>query len=237
VARVLPIRERGSKGRGGCATKPVILLCLLLSLSACAHFRYEAGTELKNHEIESSTLSSYDMVIGIQFRDQTEGEITEAVKGDLAAEMAQWVANLFDGSKTFKTVVNLNENRTEEVDVILRGIIESIQIEEPGISGKSIALAIISVVALVFDHYAVPKVIGSSATVDFQLIEPESYKLLWNKSITQRVKSKIRVSQSNKLIFTSVTKAVEALLTETDLPEALAKMERKPFPTQVIAAQ
>jgi hypothetical protein len=177
------------------------------------------------------------MVIGIQFRDQTEGEITEAVKGDLAAEMAQWVANLFDGSKTFKTVVNLNENRTEEVDVILRGIIESIQIEEPGISGKSIALAIISVVALVFDHYAVPKVIDSSATVDFQLIEPESYKLLWNKSITQRVKSKIRVSQSNKLIFTSVTKAVEALLTETDLPEALAKMERKPFPTQVIAAQ
>jgi hypothetical protein len=80
-------------------------------------------------------------------------------------------------------------------------------------------------------------VIGSSATVDFQLIEPESYKLLWNKSITQSVKSKIRASQSNKLIFTSVTKAVEALLTETDLPEALAKMERKPFPTQVIAAQ
>jgi hypothetical protein len=82
------------------------------------------------------------MVIGIQFRDQTEGEITEAVKGDLASEMAQWVANLSDGSKTFKKVVNLNENKTEEADVILSGIIESVQIEEPGISGKSIALAI-----------------------------------------------------------------------------------------------
>lgn len=218
-------------------TKRAILFCLLLSLCGCAHFRYEAGTELQNHEIESSRLSSYDLVIGIQFKDQTEREITEAVKGDLAAEMAHWVANFFDGSETFKKVVNLNENKTADVDVILRGIIESIRIEEPEISETSIALAILSVVALAFEHYTVPKVIDSSATIDFQLIEPESYKLLWNKSITERVKSKIRVSQSNKLIFTSVTKAVEALLTETDLPEALAKMGQEQLPTPAVAAQ
>jgi hypothetical protein len=215
----------------------VILFCLLLSLFGCAHFRYEAGTELKNHEIESSKLSSYDLVIGIQFTDQTEREITEAVKGDLATEMAQWLVNFLDKANAFKDVVNLNENEAEDVDVILAGIIESIQVEEPGISGDSIALAMLSVVALVFEHYAVPKVIDSSATVDFQLIEPESYELLWNKSITERIKSKIRVSQSNKLIFTSVTKAVEALLTESDLPEALAKMGRKQFPTPTVAVQ
>jgi len=177
------------------------------------------------------------LVIGIQFKDKTETEITEAVKGNPASEMAHWLVNFLDKGKAFKEVVNLNENETEDVDVILRGIIESIRIEEPGISGHSIALAVVSVLTLVFEHYAVPKVIDSSATVNFQLIEPESYKLLWNKSITERVKSKIRVSQSNKLIFTSVTKAVEALLTETDLPEALAKMGRKPFPTPAVAAQ
>lgn len=177
------------------------------------------------------------MVIGIQFKDKTEREITEAVKGNLASEMAHWLVNFLDKGKAFKEVVNLNENETEDVDVILRGIIESVRVEEPEISGTTIALAILSVLIPIFEHYAVPKVIDSSATVDFQLIEPVSYKLLWNKSITERVKSKIRVSQSNKLIFTSVTKAVEALLTETDLPEALAKMGRKPFPTSAVAAQ
>jgi hypothetical protein len=133
--------------------------------------------------------------------------------------------------------VNLNENRTEDVDVILKGIIESISVEKPGISGVSIALAVVSLLALVFEHYAVPKVIHSSATVNFQLIEPKSYKLLWNKLITERVRDKIRLSQSNKLIFTSVTKTVEALLTETDLSEALTKMGRKQFPPPAVAAQ
>jgi len=217
--------------------KRVILFCVLLSLSGCAHFRYEAGKELKNHEIESSRLSSYDLVIGIQFKDQTQREITEAVKGDLASEMAHWLVNFLDEGEAFKKVVNLNENRTEDVDVILKGIIESISVEKPGISGASIALAVVSLLALVFEHYAVPKVIHSSATVNFQLIEPKSYKLLWNKLITERVRDKIRLSQSNKLIFTSVTKTVEALLTETDLSEALTKMGRKQFPPPAVAAQ
>jgi len=217
--------------------KRVILFCVLLSLSGCAHFRYEAGKELKKHEIERSRLSSYDLVIGIQFKDQTQREINKAVKGDLASEMAHWLVNFLDEGEAFKKVVNLNENRTEDVDVILKGIIESISVEKPGISGVSIALAVVSLLALVFEHYAVPKVIHSSATVNFQLIEPKSYKLLWNKLITERVRDKIRLSQSNKLIFTSVTKTVEALLTETDLSEALAKMGRKQFPPAAVAAQ
>jgi hypothetical protein len=215
----------------------VILFCLLLSLFGCAHFRYEAGTELKNHEIESSKLSSYDLVIGIQFTDQTEREITEAVKGDLATEMAQWLVNFLDKANAFKDVVNLNENEAEDVDVILAGIIESIQVEEPGISGDSIALAFVSIVALVFEHYAVPKVIDSSATVNFQLIEPKTYVPLWSKLITETVSDKIRLSQSNKLIFASVTKTVEALLKDTDLSEALTKMGQNQLPLPAIAAQ
>ena len=217
--------------------KRVILFCVLLSLSGCAHFRYEAGKELKKHEIERSRLSSYDLVIGIQFKDQTQREINKAVKGNLASEMAHWLVNFLDEGEAFKKVVNLNENRTEDVDVILKGIIESISIEKAGISGASIALAVVSLLALVFEHYAVPKVIHSSATVNFQLIEPKSYKLLWNKLITERVRDKIRLSQSNKLIFTSVTKTVEALLTEADLSEALTKMGRKQFPPAAVAAQ
>jgi hypothetical protein len=211
--------------------KRVILFCVLLSLFGCAHFKYEAGKELKKHEIESSTLSSYDLVLGIQFKDQTEREITKAVKGDLPSEMAHWLANFLDEGEAFKKVVNLNQNKNEEVDVILKGIIKSIWVEEPGISGASIAVAIFSVLPLVFEYYAVPKAIASSATVNFQLIEPKNYKLLWSKLITERVRDKIKLSQSNKLIFTSVTKTVEALLTETDLPEALTKMARKQFPT------
>lgn len=216
--------------------KRVILFCVLLSLFGCAHFKYEAGKELKKHEIERSRLSSYDLVIGIQFKDQTEREITKAVKGDLASEMAHWLVNFLDEGEAFKKVVNLNQNKNEEVDVILKGIIKSIWVEDPGISGASIAVAVFSVLALVFEYYAVPKVIDSSATVNFQLIEPKNYKLLWSKLITESVRDKVRLSQSNKLIFTSVTKTVEALLTETDLPEVLSKMGRKQFPTATAAA-
>jgi hypothetical protein len=217
--------------------KRVILFCVLLSLFGCAHFRYEAGTELRNHEIERSRLNSYDLAIGIQFKEQTQGEITKLVKGDLASEMAHWLVNFLDEAEAFRKVVNLNQNKTEDVDIILEGVIKSIQVEEPGISGTSIAVAVLSVIPLVFEYYAVPKLIGSSATVNFQLIEPQNYELLWNKLITEKVRNKIILSQSNKLIFTSVTKTVEALLTQTDLPEALAKIERKQFPTPAVAAQ
>lgn len=218
-------------------TKRVILFCLLLSLFGCAHFRYEAGKELKKHEIESSRLSSYDLVIGIQFKDKTETEIAKSVKGNLVSEIAQWLVNSLDKGKAFKEVVNLNENEAEDVDVILAGIIESIRVEEPGISGDSIALAFVSVLALVFEHYTVPKVIDSSATVNFQLIEPKTYEPLWSKLITETVSDKIRLSQSNKLIFTSVTKTVEALLTDTDLSEALTRMGQNQLPLPAIAAQ
>ena len=78
---------------------------------------------------------------------------------------------------------------------------------------------------------------GIFSVVNFQLIEPKSYKLLWNKLITERVRDKIRLSQSNKLIFTSVTKTVEALLTETDLSEALTKMGQNQLPPAAVAAQ
>ena len=185
----------------------------------------------------SSRLSSYDLVIGIQFKDKTETKIAKSVKGNLVSEMAQWLVNFLDNGKAFKEVVNLNENEAKDVDVILAGIIESIRVEEPGISGDSIALAFVSIVALVFEHYAVPKVIDSSATVNFQLIEPKTYEPLWSKLITETVSDKIRLSQSNKLIFTSVTKTVEALLTDTDLSEALTKMGQNQLPLPAIAAQ
>jgi uncharacterized caspase-like protein len=204
--------------------RKVIMFSVLLSLVGCAHYKYEAKEELGKQRIESSRLSRYDLVMGIQFKDQTEREVTEAVKGDLALEMADWFVSFLDEGRNFKKVVNLNQSAAEEVDVILKGTIKSITVEEPGISGTSKALAIFYGVAPVLEHYAKDKVIDSSATVSFQLLEPRNHRLLWNRLVTEKARDKIPLSQSNKLIFASVTKTVESLLTETDFPEALERI-------------
>jgi hypothetical protein len=217
--------------------KKVILFSILLAVQGCAHFKYQSKKELKKQKIEGLGVSRYDLVIGIQFKDLISGETTEAIKDDLASEMANWFVNVLDEGNNFKKVVNLHENKGEEVDVILRSIIKSVKVEKPGISGTSKALAIFYGVAPVAEHYGMSKQTDSTATLRFQLIEPKTNKLLWNKLITEKVRERIPLHKSNKLIFASITQTVETLLTETEFSEELNKIGPQKRPTVTVATK
>ncbi len=201
--------------------KKVILFLILLFLLGCVHYKYEAREELDKYEIDSSMLSTYDLAIGIHFKDQTTKTASEFIKGDLALEVSNWFVERLEKKNHFKTVANLNANKTEEVDIILKGIIESIRLKEPGISGASKALAILYGVAPIVEHYGDAKTVDSYATIKYQIIDSKSYKLLWNTSITERVRDEIRRPESAKLVFASIVKTAEVLLTETAFPQEL----------------
>ena len=204
--------------------KRVILFSILLALLGCTHKKYVANIELKKHVIDSSGLSKYDMVIGIQFKDESSRETTKAIKGDIASDVSSWLVNSLREDEIFKKVVNLNKDKGEEVDVILKGLIKSIKMEAPGISGGSKALAIFYGVAPVLEFFSSKKNIKSSATIKFQLIEPKTYNLLWSKVLEESVTEKITLSKSRRLILASITKTVEAVLTETEFPQELNKV-------------
>jgi hypothetical protein len=204
--------------------KRVILFSILLALLGCTHKKYVANIELQKHVIDSSRLRKYDLVLGIQFKDESSRETTKAIKGDIAADVSSWLVNSLEEDAIFTKVVNLNEDKSQEVDVILKGIIKSITMEAPGISGGSKALAIFYGVAPVLEFFSKKKNIKSSATIKFQLIEPKTYNLLWSKVLKESVTEKITLSKSRKLILDSITKTVEAVLTETEFPEELNKV-------------
>jgi uncharacterized caspase-like protein len=215
--------------------KKLITCCLLLSFFGCVRFHYEAKEELGKRTIESSMLSKYDLTIGIQFKDTAMSESTKDVEGDLALETAEWLANFLAEGNNFKKVVNLNKNKDEEVDVILRGIIKSIDLQEEGISATSKALGIFYGVAPIVEHYAARKQVQSSATIKFQLIEPKNRIVLWDQVITEKTRDLIQLSRSSKLIFASIAKTVETLLGESKLPEELNRMSQKIYISDFIS--
>ena len=194
---------------------------------------YEAEKELKKRQIVRSRLAHYDAVIGIQIKDTMSQADTKYIKGDLANEMARWLVNFFEEGKNFKQVVNLHEDKTTDVDLIFQCYLKSIRLEEPGISGISKALAIFYGIAPTFEHYAIRKTIDSTATVRFQLLEPKTYTLLWDKVISEKVRDEIQLSRSSRLIFDSIAKTVEVLLAETEFPEELRKLSGQ---TRITAA-
>jgi len=205
--------------------KKILLLSLVVLLSGCFRLSYDAKEEFKSQMLKSTRLSNVDITVGIQFKDETAKGDTENISGDLASEVADWLTNRLNEEKKFKNVVNLNKNKSEAVDVILKGIIKQIKLEDPGISGTSKVLAIFYGVAPVVEHYAVTKRIDSTAFIRFQLLEPSSYKLLWDQLLTEKVSDNIQLSRSSKLIFATLTKTIEVLLTETRLPEELKKIK------------
>jgi hypothetical protein len=215
--------------------KKLITCCLLLSFFGCVRFHYDAKEELTKKTIESSRLSKYDLTIGIQFRDTTMTEASKDIEGDMALETAEWLTNFLAEGDNFKKVVNLNKNKDEEVDVILRGIIKSIDLQGEGISSASKALAIFYGVAPVLEHYAARKQVQSSATIKFQLIDSKNYTVLWDKVITEKIRDLIQLSRSSKLIFASIVKTVETLLGESEFPEELNKMSQKTYISDFIS--
>ncbi|MBC8358196.1 MAG: hypothetical protein H8E54_04510, partial [Candidatus Aminicenantes bacterium] len=131
-----------------------ISFSILLGLLGCAHTQYVANLELRKHVIDSSRLPKYDLVIGIQFTDETPSEATKSIKGDFAAEVTNWCVKSLEEDKIFKRAVNLYKNKSAEVDVILKGIIKSIKVDEPGISGLSSVLAIFYGIAPMVEFYS-----------------------------------------------------------------------------------
>ncbi|MGB2764529.1 MAG: caspase family protein [Candidatus Aminicenantaceae bacterium] len=214
-----------------------ISFSILLGLLGCAHTQYVANLELRKHVIDSSRLPKYDLVIGIQFTDETPSEATKSIKGDFAAEVTNWCVKSLEEDKIFKRAVNLYKNKSAEVDVILKGIIKSIKVDEPGISGLSSVLAIFYGIAPLIEFYSSRKPISSSATVKFLLIEPKTNNLLWSQVIEETAGERIPMAKSSKLIFASVTKTVESFLTETDFPTELNKVTPTVRPAEMGAAK
>ena len=205
----------------------------MILFAGCFRLSYDAKEEFKGQTLKSSRLSSVEITIGIQFKDETARSDTENISGDLASEVADWLTNRLTEEKKFKNVVNLNKNKSEDVDVVLRGIIKQIKLENPGISGTSKVLAIFYGVAPIVEHYAVTKKIESTAVIRFQLLEPNSYNLLWDQLLTEKISDNIQLSRSSKLIFATITKTVEVLLTETRFPEELKKIQPKSYAAHV----
>jgi len=209
--------------------KKILTLSLLLLLAACFRYSYDAKEEFKGQVINDSKLSSIDMTIGIQFNDETAKSDTQNISGDLASETASWLTNYLSEEKKFTKVVNLNKNKDEEVDVVLKGIIKQINLEDPGMSDTAKKLAFFYGIAPLVEHYAAAKEIDSTAVIRFQLLEPKSQKLLWDQLLTKRVSNRIQLSKANKLIFATITKTIETLLTETRLPEVLKIVQTKDY--------
>ena len=164
--------------------KKLIVFCVILTLWGCMRAHYEAEKELKKRPIISSGLAHYDAALGVQVKDTTPREDTKYIEGDLPNEMARWLVDFFEEGQNFKQVVNLHEDMTTDVDLILQCYLKSIRLEKPGISGVSKALAIFYGIAPTFEHYAIRKTIDSTATVRFQLLEPKTYTFLWDKVIS-----------------------------------------------------
>jgi len=217
--------------------KKVILFCVLLALIGCMHTKYVANIELYRKVIDSSKLPKYDLAIGIQFKNESPRETTKAIKGDLASEVSSWFVYSLEEDKVFKKVVDLNREKGEEVDVILKGVIKSIMLDAPGISGASQALAIFYGIPPLIEFYSARKQVTSSATIKFQLIDPKTYNLLWSKVIQERVQERITLSKSKRLILDAVAKTVGAVLTETEFPEELNKIALKVSPAAMDAAK
>lgn len=217
-----------------------IIVSILLLLSGCVTLTYDAKEEFKNKHIPAGLINAkFDLVVGIQFIGQGT---YSGLKGDLASETASWLTNILEEGKYFIKVVNLNQVKNEKVDVILRGIIRSVDVRTPEISGTSKVLGIFYGVAPVLEHYAISKGIESTAIVRYQLIEAKSDKRLWEKVIKERAGDSLSSAKSNKLIVASVTKTVEGLLAETEFHAELKKISsktdmvyaRKPEKTEMI---
>jgi len=210
---------------------------MVFLFSGCMRANYEAEEELKKRPITSSRLERYDLVLGIQVKDTTPRADTEHIEGDLAFEMAEWLVDYFEEGQNFKQVVSLNDDPTIRVDMILQCYLKSIRLEEPGISGVSKALAIFYGIAPTFEHYAIRKTIDSTAMVRFQLLEPNTYRILWDKVVSEKIRKEIQLSRSSQLIFDSVTKTVETLLTETEFPEELSRLSGQAQIAATVRAQ
>jgi uncharacterized caspase-like protein len=203
--------------------KHLMIILIFLTVIGCTQQQFEAKDELSKRPSIQSGLGQYDLTLGVRFKDLSALNKRIAIKDSLASETCKWLVAFLEKRRHFKSVVNLDANPAASVDVVLRCTIRSLTLEDPGISTTSKTLGIFYGVAPVVEHYGIEKEVSSSATVNFQLIDPTSRDILWDKTIIERVKSYVTLNESTKVVFDSVIGAVQTLLMETKLSIKLSE--------------
>ncbi len=212
---------------GGYAMKKHIVLILIMIIAGCTHEIMPARQELYDYTPTGSILEKYDLAIGIEFVNQVNNKTTKLIEGDLATELSIWFVEYLEDNEVFKEVVNLNTSYKKDLDVKLKGVIKSLNVHDPGVSGVSSALGFFWGVAPTVEHYFIEKDIESTATVQFQLINPVTNELLWNTSITESATKTVTLSELSRTTFASLTKTISTLVSEPSFKKHLAEMHSK----------
>jgi len=191
-------------------------------LTSCTHHVVPARQELLDYIPTDSRLEKYDLSIGIEFVNQVNNKLTKLIEGDLATELSFWFVEYLEDNEVFAEVVNLNTSHKKDLDVKLKGIIKSLNVHDPGISEVSSALSILWGVAPTVEHYMIKKEVESTATLNFQLINPRTNEVLWDTSLTESATKTITLEELSRATFASITKTIATLVNEADLHEHLS---------------
>ncbi len=202
-----------------------ILPILIMLIAGCTHNVAPARQELLGYTPTGSRLEEYDLSIGIKFVNQVHNKTTRLIKGDLAAELSVWFVKYLKDNKIFTEVVNLNASGRKDVDIELEGVIKSLNVHDPGISGTSSALALFYGIAPMVEHYMVTKDVESTATVAFQLTNSKTDELLWATSLTESALKNVTLSDLGRAAFASLTKTVSTLLSDRSLHTHLSRAD------------
>lgn len=215
--------------------KKLIALLAAALVTACTHVSYHPIEELVAYPIMNTSLKKYDISLGVEFVNKVDSAQRKHIEGDLAGELATWFIMELEEEGHFSNVVNLNINESKkgEVDVILRCIIKSILLNDPGVSTTSKALAIFYGVAPITEHYLIQKDIAATSTIKFQLLDAKDRKLIWETSIIETSTKSVTLAKATKVAISSLAKVIESLVLESQLAQELEKIHKQRFVAKV----
>jgi len=211
--------------------KKLIALLAVALVVACTKVSYHAREELVAYPVMNTRLKKYDISLGVEFVNKVSSAQREHIEGDLAGELATWFVMELEEEGNFSNVVDLNidESKMGEVDIILRGIIKSILLHDPGISTTSKALSFLYGVAPVTEHYLIHKDIAATSTIKFQLLDAKDRKLIWETTIIETSTKSVTLAKATRVAISSLAKVVESLAKESQLAEELEKIQKQRF--------
>ncbi|MBC8394911.1 MAG: caspase family protein, partial [Deltaproteobacteria bacterium] len=215
--------------------KKLIALLAAALVTACAHVSYHPIEELVAYPIMNTSLKKYDISLGVEFVNKVSSAQRKHIEGDLAGELANWFVMELKEEGHFSNVVNLNTDKSKkgEVDVILRGIIKYILLQDPGVSSTSKALAIFYGIAPMTEHYLIQKNIAATSTIKFQLLDAKDRKVIWETSIIETSTKSVTLAKATKVAISSLAKVVESLVVESQLAQELEKIHKQRFVSKV----
>ncbi|MCK4790409.1 MAG: caspase family protein [Desulfobacteraceae bacterium] len=215
--------------------KKLIALLAVALVAACTHYSYHPREELVAYPIMNTRLKKYDISLGVEFVNKVSSAQRKHIEGDLAGELATWFVMELEEEGHFSNVVNLNidESKMGEVDVILRGIIKSILLHDPGVSTTSKVLGIFYGIAPVTEHYLFQKDIAATSTIKFQLLDAKDRKLIWETSIIETSTKSVTLAKATRVAISSLAKVIESLVVESQLAQELEKIHKQRFMAKV----